>query len=143
MEPSADGEETAARTSSTIPDSAPVSTEGVSSASARVNVPGCQNDDGTTDIFLPDGSFRFGVPIIASNCVVEAGPTEHLIVHSELPDDVAAPDQPVVWNYENTGLTCWANNNEEKHTTDWEQRITPSGQVHLTCHFNPKENDAS
>ena len=138
-----DGKETAARGSSANPASAAVGTEDVSSGSARVNVPGCQNDDDETDIFLPGGDFRFGVPIISSNCVLEAGPTEHLIVHSELPEDVSAPARPVVFNYENTGAMCWANNEDENYTTDWEQRITPSGQVHLRCHFNAKKSDDS
>lgn len=143
VEPPADSEKTAPMMSQAGDMRASQSVDEVSTSGARVNVPGCQNDDGTTDILLPNGDFRFGVPITASNCVLDAGPTEHLIVHSELPDDVAAPDRPVVWNYENTQLPCWANNEDPKYTTDWEQRITPSGEVHLTCHFNATKNSSS
>lgn len=124
----------------TVPKAA-VLAQGPPSAGAQVNVLGCQNDDGAIGIILPDGRLIEDVPIISSNCVLEAGPTEHLVVHSELPEGVSAPDRPIVWNYENTGYSCWANQNDPKYTTDWKQRITPSGRVHLVCHFNAKKSD--
>jgi hypothetical protein len=109
---------------------------------ARVNVPGCNNDDGMTDIFGPYASppfseedLIFNIPIISSNCVLGAGATEHYTVLARLPQEITPPDRPVVYNAENTGLPCYASVESFNFTTDWEQRITPSGLVKLVCHF--------
>ena len=109
---------------------------------AQVNVPGCNNDDGLTDIIGPDATppfseedLIFDIPIISSNCVLGAGPTEHYTVLARLPEGIAPPQQPVVWNFENTGFPCFASTETLNFTTQWEQRITPSGLVKLVCHF--------
>lgn len=119
---------------------------GITSNGAGINVPGCNNDDGLTDIIGPDAvapfseeDLIFNIPIVSSNCVLGAGPTEHYTVLARLPDGIAPPKKPVVWNFENTGLPCYASTETFNFTTDWAQRITPSGNVILVCHFKATE----
>ena len=115
-------------------------------AGARVNVPGCNNDDGLTDIIGPyatapfsEDALIFGLPIVSSNCVIGAGPTEHYTALARLPEDVPPPPRPVVWNFENTGLPCYASTETLNFTNDWQQRIMPNGNVKLVCHFREQK----